>query len=358
MASASNTWTYASSMPCRLNLHEIDQMGSTRYTVRVADTQRASVIDVHAHVTPQRFQRAVLAGKTWYGMGPDAGELDNLRNRWSPLRRIEAMDEAGVDVQLVSPTDVFFQYHQDPAVTAVIAAECNDEVAEMVRDYPARFMGLGTLPMQDPTRAVAEAERGMQDLGLRGFMIDDHVNNLTYDHPLFDPFWAAAEALGAFILIHQYRPTSVVYRTEQFFFSNSIGNLVDRTITFGCLIYGGVMDHYPKLIVCLGHGGGYVPFAVDRMDKGWEMWPGLRGQSLGPPSSYLSRFYYDSVTYTDRNLRFLVDGVGAERVLFGTDWPAPMVVPDPVRRLERTAMLTDTERGAILRGNTARLLGT
>ena len=316
----------------------------------------APVIDVHAHVTPQRFQRAVLSGQMWHGMGPSDGELSNLKNRWKPAQRIEAMDESGVDVQLVSPTDVFYQYHQDPAVTAVIAAECNDEVAEMVRDYPARFMGLGTLPMQDPRRAVAEAERAIRQLGLRGFMIDDHVNNLTYDRPDFDPFWTAAEELNAFVLIHQYAPTSVTYRTQNYFLPNSIGNLVDRTITFACLVYGGVMDRYPRLTICLGHGGGYVPFAVDRMDKGWQMWPGSRGQSKGPPSMYLSRFYYDSVTYTDRNLRFLVNAVGSDRVVFGTDWPAPMVVVDPVRRLETSAQLSDAERTAILRGNTARLL--
>jgi len=291
-------------------------------------------------------------------MSPSDGELDNLKNRWKPAQRIAAMDEAGVDVQLVSPTDVFYQYHQDPDVTADIAAECNDEVGEMVRDYPGRFMGLGTLPMQDPGRAVAEAERAIRQLGLKGFMIDDHVNNLTYDRPVFDAFWAAAEELKAFVLIHQYAPTSVTYRTQQYFLPNSIGNLVDRTITFGCLVYGGVMDKYPDLTICLGHGGGYVPYAVDRMDKGWQMWPALRGRSEGPPSTYLSRFYYDSVTYTDRNLRFLVDAVGVERVLFGTDWPAPMVVLDPVRRLETSTVLNDAERGAILTGNTARLLST
>jgi len=289
-------------------------------------------------------------------MRPSDAELDSLKNRWKPAQRIAAMDEAGVDVQLVSPTDVFYQYHQDPDVTADIAAECNDEVGEMVRDYPGRFMGLGTLPMQDPRRAVAEAERAIRQLGLKGFMIDDHVNNLTYDRPVFDAFWAAAEELKAFVLIHQYAPTSVTYRTQQYFLPNSIGNLVDRTITFGCLVYGGVMDKYPDLTICLGHGGGYVPYAVDRMDKGWQMWPALRGRSEGPPSTYLSRFYYDSVTYTDRNLRFLVDAVGVERVLFGTDWPAPMVVVDPVRRLETSTVLNDAERTAILRGNTARLL--
>jgi aminocarboxymuconate-semialdehyde decarboxylase len=214
---------------------------------------------VHAHVTPLRFQRAVLNGKWWYGMGPDAGELDNPKNRWLPMQRLEAMDEAGVDIQLVSPTDVFYQYHQAPDVTACIAAECNDEVAQMVRDHPTRFMGLGTLPMQDPDRAIAEAERGMRQLGLR---------------------------------------------------------------------------------ICLGHAGGYVPYAVDRMDKGWEMWPDLRGRSLAPPSTYVRRFYYDSVTYTDRNLRFLLDSVGADRVL-----------------IDQSPLLQADERAAILYANTARLFG-
>ena len=311
------------------------------------------VIDVHAHVTPQRFQRAVLSGADWFGLKPDTGELDNLRNRWLPERRIEEMDRLGVDVQLISPTDGFYQYHRDPEVTARIAAECNDEMAEMAVDRPDRFMGLGTLPMQAVEGAVAEMERGMGTLRLRGFMIDDHVNNLTYDHPVFEPFWAAAERLGAFILIHQGRPTSVTYRTQKYFLPNAVGNLVDRTLTFGSLVYGGVMDRYPGLIVCLGHAGGYVPYALDRLDKGWEAWPDLRGESRDRPSTYVRRFFYDTVTYTERNLRFLLDVVGADRVVFGTDFPAPMVVEDAVRRIETSQVLDPGEREAILRGNAA-----
>src|SRR3990172_6975557 len=315
----------------------------------------ARIVDVHAHVTPQRFQRAVLAGTDWFGLGPDVGELDNLRNRWPPTRRIEAMDELGVDVQLVSPTDSFYQYRREPEVTERIARACNDEVAEMVRAHPERFLGLGTLPMQDVERSNREVERGMGELGLRGFMIDDHVNNLTYDHPVFESFWATVERWRAFTLVHQGRPPSVTYRIEDYFLPNSIGNLVDRTITFAALVYSGVMDRHPGLTICLGHAGGYVPYALDRLDKGWQAWPDLRGQSRDRPSAYASRFYYDTVTYTDRNLRFLVDTVGVDRVLFATDWPAPMVVDEPVRRIEATAVLAAEEREAILRGNAAQL---
>jgi aminocarboxymuconate-semialdehyde decarboxylase len=324
---------------------------------RPSEAERLPIIDVHAHVTPQRFQRAVLSGSNWFGMTPADGELGNVRNRWGPERRIEAMDADQVDIQLLSPTDCFYQYGREPAITARIAAECNDEVAVMVRDHPKRFMGLGTLPMQDPDRAVAEMERGLRQVGLRGFMIDDHVNGLTYDHELFAPFWAAAEALDAFIFVHQGAPTSVTYRTQKYFLLNTVGNLVDRTLTYGCLVYGGLMDKHPGLTVCLAHAGGYVPYAIDRMDQGWRMRPESRGQSRDLPSSYLHRFYYDTVTYTDRNLRLLIDTVGVDRVVFGTDWPAPMAVPEPVGRLRSSSVLTDDERRAILTDNTARIFG-
>jgi aminocarboxymuconate-semialdehyde decarboxylase len=279
------------------------------------------------------------------------GELDNLKNRGPPERRVEEMDRDGIDVQLLSPTDSFYQYQLKPSATARIAAECNDEVAEMVRDRPDRFLGLGTLPMQSVDASVAEMERGRRELGLRGFMIDDHVGDLTYDDPGFDAFWAAAESLAALILVHQGRPTSVTYRTTKYFLPNAVGNLVDRTLTFASLVYGGVIDRYPGLVVCLGHAGGYVPYALDRLDRGWEAWPDLRGASQDRPSTYVRRFYYDSVTYTDQNLRFLIDVVGIDRVLFGTDWPAPMAVADPVRRIETSTALAPDEREAILRTN-------
>jgi aminocarboxymuconate-semialdehyde decarboxylase len=193
----------------------------------------------------------------------------------------------------------------------------------------------------------------MGELGLRGVMINDHINGLTLDHECFRDFWAAADELGAFVLIHQFHPTTVSYRTMSYFLFNSVGNLVDRTLTFGALVYGGIVDDFPKIKFCLAHAGGYVPYALDRMDKGWEKFPDSRGRTLGPPSSYVDRFYYDTVVFKDTHLRFLIDTVGSERMLFGTDWPAPMDVDDPVRRIERTPVLADTERDAILRGNAA-----
>jgi aminocarboxymuconate-semialdehyde decarboxylase len=315
------------------------------------------IIDVHCHVTPQCFQRAVLAGRDWHGMSADDGELGNPKNLWLPDRRLQEMDELGIDLQLVSSTDVFYQYDQEPEVTAAIARDCNDELAEMVRDRPDRFMGIGTVPMQATELAIAELQRAMGELGLKGVMIDDHVNGVTYDDERFRDFWAAADELGAFVLVHQYTGTTVEFRTEKYFLLNSIGNLVDRALTFALLVYGGVVDDFPNIRFCLAHAGGYVPYALDRMDKGWEMWPDSRGKTKDRPSTYVDRFYYDTVTFTERNLRFLIDTVGIDRMVFGTDWPAPMDVVEPVRWIESTGVLSDGEREAILRRNTAAIFG-
>ncbi len=314
------------------------------------------IIDVHIHLTPHRFSKVAIKGSKWHGMTADEGELDNPKNLWTTEQRIEEMDKIGLDTQLVSPTDVFYQYDKKPEVTAQIAAECNEEISELVSDYPNRFQGLGTLPMQDMDLALTEMRRCVTKLGLVGFMIDDHVNGITYDDPYFEPFWEKVEKYRAFILIHQYGPTVTESRTRKYFLHNTVGNLVDRTLTYGCLVGGGVMDRHTDLKICLGHAGGYVPFAVDRMDKGWEMFPKYRGMALNTPSYYLDKFYYDTTTFTDRNLRFLIDVVGADRVVLGTDWPAPMAVVDPVSKIINSAVLESDEKDAILWRNMGKVL--
>jgi aminocarboxymuconate-semialdehyde decarboxylase len=321
-----------------------------------AENPSRPIVDVHAHLTPRRFVEAVAGGRGWHGMSDDDGELWNPRNLWEPKQRIEEMDELRIDVQVISPTDCFYQYHQEASVAARIAAEVNEEIAETVRGNPDRFRGIGTLPMQDPDLAVSHARELVTGLGLTGVMIDDHVNGVLYDDPRFEELWTALEDLGAWILIHQYHPTIVTYRTEDYFLLNSIGNLVDRALTFSAFIYGGVIDRHPKLKVCLAHAGGYVPYALDRLDRGWEVWPEMRGQAARTPSSYIKSFYYDTVTFTDRNLRFMVDTMGADRVVLGSDWPAPMRVHDPVAFIESSDGLSESERDAILRGTVVGLL--
>jgi aminocarboxymuconate-semialdehyde decarboxylase len=313
-------------------------------------------IDIHAHLTPQCFQREVLAGRTWHGMTSAEGELFNPMNAWTPEQRLADMKSLGVDVQVVSTNVAFYKYDQDVATTAAIARACNDEVHQMTVDYPDRFAGLATLPMQDTKAAIAELERCVVQLGLKGAMINDHVNGRTFDAPEFLPFWQEAQRMGTLIFIHQARPTLVHQRIDRYHLPNTIGNLVDRAVTFASFVFGGVMDRCPDLKVCLAHGGGYTCFGIGRMDRGWQVRSEARMHLDKPPSAYLRKFYYDCLTHSEPALRMLLDTVGADRVVLGTDWPADMRIDWPVAWVLSLKSLTQEEKEKILWKNLERLL--
>ena len=323
-----------------------------------------SVIDVHSHVTPPSFREAVLDGGTWHSLTNSIGELEIPEFSISALDRIAKMDANGVDMHCLTVNNDFYRYELEPAHTQEIARACNEEIAEMMAAHPDRFTGLATVPMQDIPMAVAEMEFAMSTLGYRGITINDHVNGMTFDDPTFYPFWEAVESLGAVVFFHQCGPTLVKARTTRYALPNSIGNLVDRAVTFGTLVFGGIMDRYPDLKICLGHAGGYSAFGAARMDKTWRAadmgvpeFSDAKSNLTKPPSEYLSRFYYDSCTYTEESLRFVIDSVGIDRVVLGTDYPAPMVQEDPVSWLESMPGITEAERTAILETNPAKMLG-
>jgi aminocarboxymuconate-semialdehyde decarboxylase len=342
------------------------------------------IIDLHAHVTPQRFQAAIRATGEWHGLDARTGELEVPGFRRATDERLTDMDALGVDIQAISPNADFYQYDNDPTTTSLIARECNDEIAEMCADHPDRFVGLATVPMQDVPAAVKELERVMLDLRFKGAMVNDHVNGRTFDEPEFLPFWEAAEQLGAVVFFHQGGKTVVTTRIDRYHVANSIGNLTERALTFVTLVGGGVIDRHPGLKLLLGHAGGYTAFGSARMDKAWEAARELvaegvdpavalggdrgaeqellgraseRGPVSRPPSDYLRNFYYDCCTYTGATLRFLIDTVGIDRVVFGTDYPAPMMIVDAVNWIRGLDVLTDHEKDAILSRNAATLIG-
>ena len=315
-------------------------------------------IDIHAHISPEGFVQAFQNGGTWHGM--EAGSVPNMlynpRTSWSPQQRIADMNSLGVDVQVLSTNAFFYNYEMDASTVAAMDRECNDYVARLVKDYPDRFAGFANLPMQDVSAAVAELERSM-GMGLKGAMIGDHVNGKTFDDPEFMPLWKSAEASGAVFLIHQGGDTIVSPRSDRYHLPNTIGNLADRAVTFASFVFGGVMDACPDLRVCLCHGGGYTCYGIGRMDRGWQVRQEARANISQPPSKYLDKFYYDCLTHSEEALRYLIDSVGIERVVFGTDWPFDMATDWPVSWILGLESLTSEEKEAILHGNLERLLG-
>ena len=240
-------------------------------------------IDIHAHLMPHCMLDTLYRGESWHGVTGrrssngqliyGLGELIQPLSPafgWNTEQRLADMNSLGVDVHVVS---TFVGYYTFPTLDNAVAAcrEANDEVAGMMRQHPDRFSGFCTLPMQDVNAAVAELERGVRDLGMKGAMIGDHVAGVTYDDPSFMPLWKAAEALGTAIFIHQVGDTVVTPRSDRYHLPNSIGNLSDRAVTFASFVFGGVMDACPDLKVVLAHGGGYTCFGIGRMDRGWQV---------------------------------------------------------------------------------------
>ncbi|MCH7626212.1 MAG: amidohydrolase [Chloroflexi bacterium] len=313
-------------------------------------------IDIHAHHIPQGYIQASNRGEEWHGLRP--GEVGvGPRPSWNAERRIADMDSLGVDVHVVSTGSPMYFYDRDASFTTGLARACNDEVAQMTKDYPERFAGLATLPMQDIGASIAELERCMTSLGMKGAMIDDTVNGESYDEDKFLPFFKAAEELGAMLLIHQ-RPgqTLVRERSTKYHMPNTIGNLVDRAVTFASLVFGGVMDKFPDLRICLSHAGGYTCFGIGRMDHGWKVRSEARVNIQRPPSTYLRNFYYDCLTHSEESLRFVIDTVGVDRVVFGTDWPADMAIDWSASWVLGLESLTKEEKEAILWKNLEGLL--
>ena len=277
------------------------------------------------------------------------------RGGWELERRFKDMDAAEVDVHVLSATPQTYLYDQDPAMTVATSALQNDQIAKLVKAHPDRFMGIATLPMQAPERAAEELTRAVTKLGMRGAMIGSNIAGKNLDDPSFEPVWATAEELGAFMIIH---PANVAGadRLRSYYLANLIGNPLDTTIAAACLVFGGVLERHPKLNVLLVHGGGFVPYQAGRWAHGWHVRPEPKVNVKQSPEPWINRFYYDTILHAKPQLEFLVASVGPSRVLMGSDYPYDMGTGECVRQVD-ALWIEDTEKAAILNGNVVTLLG-
>ncbi len=269
-------------------------------------------------------------------------------------RRFKDMDAAEVDMHVLSVSPQTWLYNQEPAVTAATATIQNDEIARLCKEHPDRFAGIATLPMQAPEAAAAELRRAMGKLGLHGAMIASNVNGKNLDDPSFEPLWATAAELDAFMVIH---PGNVAgaERLRSYYLGNLIGNPLDTTIAAACLIFGGVMERYPKLDFVMVHAGGFIPYQGGRWVHGWEVRPEPKMHLKHSPRRYLDRLRYDTITHAKAPLEFLVASSGAERVFLGSDYPYDMGTGECVRQV-RAANISAADRERILGGHAAEIL--
>jgi aminocarboxymuconate-semialdehyde decarboxylase len=328
-------------------------------------------IDIHAHLMPQCLWHAVAAGREWYGTRYEAGDglgstltggqrslVSTPKLRFTPEQRLEDMDAQGVDVQVVSIHMPLVSYHLEPAQGRQLARDVNDEIATMTRRWPQRFAGLATLPVQDIGAAIDELDRAVHVLGLKGAELDTAVNGDNWDDPRFRPLFRAAEAMGALLFFHpQPHHNLLLQRTNRYGLANSIGVIVEDALIVAILIFGGILDACPELKVCIAHGGGPACFGMGRLDRGWQVRAEARRHIQAPPSTYQRRLYYDCVTGSEAALRFLIDTVGPDRVVLGSDWPFVGWDPSPAGWVQGLQSLTQAEKDKILWQNLEALLG-
>jgi aminocarboxymuconate-semialdehyde decarboxylase len=271
--------------------------------------------------------------------------------------RLKDMDRMGIDIQAVSPSPNQTYYWTEPGLGSELARMVNERIAEICGKWPGRFVGLGTVPLQDAGLALAELEHCVKKLGLRGVEINGSVDGKELTDPRLnlERFFARAEALGILIFMH---PTGFTQgeRLTDHYFNNVIGNPLETTVAASHLIFDGVMERHPKLKIVLPHGGGFLAHYWARMDHAWRARADCRTVIKRKPSSHLEKFYFDTITFDREMLRRLVERFGAGHVLLGTDYPYDMGMEHPVDFIGGTPGLSAAAKDRIMGGNAARLL--
>ncbi|WP_336630550.1 MULTISPECIES: amidohydrolase family protein [unclassified Microbacterium] len=261
--------------------------------------------------------------------------------------RLAEMDRQGVDRQWVSVSPSHFYPWADQELALWVARETNRLVAAHVALAPDRLTGLGVIPLQHPTLSVEALEDAVLGHGLAGVEISSFAGDVELSDERLEPFWARAAALGAVVFLHPFG-CSLDERLDRFYLSNTVGQPAENAVALSHLIFSGVLDRHPDLVLVAAHGGGYLPTAIGRSDHAWRVRPDARG-CAHEPSSYLSRIWFDTVVHDAVALRRLVETAGAERVVLGSDYPFDMGLDDPVAFVRSAGLPDDVVTGILSR---------
>lgn len=270
--------------------------------------------------------------------------------------RLQDMDRMGVDIQALAHFPPQMYYWATPEIAEPIFRELNEALASLADQAGGRIVGMGNLPLQDTDLAVAELRYCMNDLGFKGIQIATRVEEEELSTPRLEPFWDEVEKLGAVVVIHSNGHDNVS-RLGHHYMINTFGHPMEATLAAGHLIFDGVMERHPDLKVVLVHGGGYLPAYAARMDHAYHARADVSDGLPHPPTTYLKRFYLDTMVFAEDQLRFLIDKYGADHIVIGTDFPYDMGETDPVGLVRRTVGDDEAAFTAITSINAARLLG-
>jgi aminocarboxymuconate-semialdehyde decarboxylase len=326
------------------------------------------IIDFHAHIVPSRYPERprAISEPSW----PSMEKIDERHSRmmiagrqyrvfesfyWDVSQRIARLDEEGIAIQVISPLPELLSYWLAADAAEALTDFMNGLVAEMVAAAPQRFVGMGSVALQEPLRAVRQLE-SFGRLGLKGVHIGSHVNGTSIADARLHPFYEAAEALGLVVFVHGIRPASGGALLGPPLMPATLGVPHETAVAIGSLIMTDILGRFPGLKLVFSHGGGTFGALLDRFNTVWAGFDIMRAGAAMPPADYARRFFYDTVVYGPEMVRLLASKVGTGQLLAGTDGPVSLGQP-PIAALLRDAGLTPAEQQAVACGNAERLLG-
>jgi aminocarboxymuconate-semialdehyde decarboxylase len=314
-------------------------------------------IDIHTHIMPEKIPN--WFEKFGYGefihldhhkpccarmMKGDKFFREIESNCWEPKDRIIDMSATDVDIQVLSTIPVLFNYWAKPAEGLETSRFFNDHICSCVTNHPDKFIGLGTVPLQDIDMAIKEMERCVKELKMPGIEIGSNINQLNLSDEKFDPFWEAAQDLNCSIFIH---PWEMMGENEmmKYWLPWLVGMPAETARAICSLIFGGVMEKYPNLKFAFAHGGGSFPATVGRVEHGWKVRPDLCAiDNPINPRDYLGKFWVDSLVHDEVSFDVLLKTVGEDKICVGSDYPFPLGEHRPGELVESMDIPIETKQ--------------
>jgi len=323
--------------------------------------------DMHTHLIPPEFIEAVAKpGSRWQARLEKQGDEQWLVHEqgyryllnagfYDTAARLADMAKTKTDMAAVSLSPTLFYYWAEPKLALDVAKMANDALYSVAKERPDKFVGIGTLPMQDLDLAGKELRRCAEQLGFRAILIGSNVEGTQFDDPHFLPFFKQCESLDVLVIFHPYY-VGTKQMFAKYYLTNLYGNPLDTAMVAASLIFGGVLDQCPNLKMCFVHGGGFFPYQIGRLKHGYEVRDEPKVNRAKSPEKYLHQMYFDSVVFMEKQLRFLVDWAGADHVMLGSDYPFDMGDSAPADFVGG-AGLTTVQTTAVLSGTARKLFG-